>query len=186
MFTGPGRDSPDRGRSTRARTPMNQGSRISVLVADPDPRVRAEMSMILRREPDLEVLAETDSSSDLLVLASRYSPDVVVSSLSCHGPVSLAALRELSERAPGARVLITAFHVDSRYAEGLLRAGARGYLLKDRAAEELVGAIHALAADRVYVSPDVLRNGIRNRAGAHDDGAFVVTPFLRSPEENPR
>jgi len=126
---------------------------LRILVVDDHPIVRLGIRQMISTEPDLEICGEAESVEAALQLAGALKPDLALVDLSLAEGTALALIRELSERAPGVEVLVLSMHDETLYAERVLRAGARGYIMKQTAIDGLVGAIHQVASGGVYVSP---------------------------------
>lgn len=101
---------------------------------------------------DLEICGEAGSAEQALQLASTLSPDLALIDLSLEEGTALALIRQLRESVPGVEVLVLSMHDETLFAERVLRAGARGYIMKQAAIEGLVGAIRQVANGGVYMS----------------------------------
>lgn len=127
---------------------------ITILIADDHPMFRFGMRARLGAEADLAVVGEAGSGEEAITLAASLAPDVVLMDLNLPGINGIEATRRLRETAPAIAILIvTMFDDDSVFAA--MRAGARGYLLKDAEAEETVRAIRAVAHGESIFSPAV-------------------------------
>jgi DNA-binding NarL/FixJ family response regulator len=111
--------------------------------------------MILDAQPDMEIVGEAANGREAVDLAERLRPDVVVMDVAMPELNGIEATRRLASSVPHARVVALSMHKDSVYVREILRAGARGYLLKDSGAADLVAAIHAVASGESYLSPAV-------------------------------
>jgi DNA-binding NarL/FixJ family response regulator len=131
---------------------------IRVLLADDQQLVRTGFRMILRAEPDIEIVGEAADGAQAVDAVRRLSPDVVVMDVRMPIMDGLEATRRITAFPPGGpRVLIlTTFDLDE-YVYEALRAGAAGFLLKDGPAEQLVGAIRALNRGGALLAPTVTR-----------------------------
>ncbi len=131
---------------------------IRVLLADDQQLVRTGFRMILRAEPDIEVVGEAADGAQAVDAVRRLSPDVVVMDIRMPIMNGLQATRRITALPPGGpRVLIlTTFDLDE-YVYQALRAGAAGFLLKDGPAEQLVAAIRALNDGGALLAPTVTR-----------------------------
>lgn len=117
--------------------------------------MRQGFRRILEAEPDMEVVGEADNGRDTVALAERLNPDVIVMDVGMPELNGIEATRRLSESLPQSRVLALSMHKDSAYVREILRAGARGYLLKDAFDRDLLAAIRAVARGEAYLSPAV-------------------------------
>jgi DNA-binding NarL/FixJ family response regulator len=129
--------------------------KIRILLADDHAVVRQGFRMILAAEPDFEIVGEAANGREAVELAERLQPDVVVMDVAMPELNGIEATRRLAESAPRARVLALSMHKDSAYVREILRAGARGYLLKDAFDRDLLSAVRAVAAGDGYLSPTV-------------------------------
>jgi DNA-binding NarL/FixJ family response regulator len=126
-----------------------------VLLADDHGLVRQGFRMILAAESDMEIVGEAANGREAAEMAERLQPDVVVMDVAMPELNGIEATRRLSESAPRTRILALSMHKDSVYVREILRAGARGYLLKDAFDRDLVGAVRAVARGDGYLSPAV-------------------------------
>jgi len=129
--------------------------RIRILLADDHAVVRRGFQMILAEQSDMEIVGEAGNGREALELAAKLKPDVVVMDVAMPELNGIEATRRMADNAPHARVLALSMHKDSVYVREILRAGARGYLLKDSVAADLVSAVRAIAAGEGYLSPAV-------------------------------
>jgi DNA-binding NarL/FixJ family response regulator len=129
--------------------------RIRILLADDHAVVRRGFQMILAEQADMEIVGEAGNGREALELAAQLKPDVVVMDVAMPELNGIEATRRMPDNAPHARVLALSMHKDAVYVREILRAGARGYLLKDAAPADLVTAVRAVAAGEGYLSPAV-------------------------------
>jgi len=129
--------------------------RIRILLADDHAVVRQGFKMILGAEPDMEIVGEAANGREAVALAEEVRPDVVVMDVAMPELNGIEATRRLAASVPHARVLALSMHKDSVYVREILRAGARGYVLKESIAGDLVKAVRAVAAGEGYLSPAV-------------------------------
>jgi DNA-binding NarL/FixJ family response regulator len=130
---------------------------IRVLVADDHDLVRTGLAMILDAQPDIEVIAQAADGREAVALARRLKPDVCLFDIRMPGIDGIEATRQLAGpdvADPVAVVVITTFDLDE-YVHGALKAGARGFLLKDAGPALLVQAIHAAADGDALIAPNV-------------------------------
>jgi DNA-binding NarL/FixJ family response regulator len=129
--------------------------KIRILLADDHQVVRQGFKMILSAQPDMEVVGEAANGREAVELAEQGKPDIVVMDVAMPELNGIEATRRLLGALPHARVIALSMHKDSVYVREVLRAGARGYLLKDSGAEDLVRAIRAVAGGESWLSPAV-------------------------------
>ena len=128
-------------------------SRLRVVIADDQPMMRAGFKAVLEATGGIEVVAEAGTGEEAVLAARRHDPDVVLMDIRMPGLDGIEATRRL----PGHRVLIlTTFGLDEYIIEAL-RAGASGFLLKDAPTQEVVDAVHAVAAGDAVLAPAVTR-----------------------------
>jgi DNA-binding NarL/FixJ family response regulator len=130
---------------------------IRVLVADDQEIVRAGLTMILNAQPDIEVVAEAANGQRAVEIAQRLRPDVCLFDVRMPGVDGIEATRRLAGPGvadPLAVVVITTFDLDE-YVYAALRAGARGFLLKDAGPAMLAEAVHAAASGDALIAPSV-------------------------------
>jgi two-component system, NarL family, response regulator NreC len=128
---------------------------IRILLADDHAVVRQGFKMILNAQADMEIVGEAGNGREAVDLVERLKPDVVVMDVAMPELNGIEATRRVSEVSPHTRIIALSMHKDSVYVREVLRAGARGYLLKDSGAGDLVSAIRAVARGEGYLSPAV-------------------------------
>jgi DNA-binding NarL/FixJ family response regulator len=129
--------------------------RTRILLADDHAVVRQGFKMILAAQADMEIVGEAANGREAVELAAQLNPDIVVMDVAMPELNGIEATRRLIAANPHIRVIALSMHKDSVYVREILRAGARGYLLKDSGADDLVKAIRAVAGGESYLSPAV-------------------------------
>jgi DNA-binding NarL/FixJ family response regulator len=130
---------------------------IRVVIADDQEMIRAGLRMILESRPDIEVVGEAADGAEAVALARRLRPDVCLFDVRMPRMDGIEATRQLAGpdvADPLAIVVITTFDLDE-YVYGALRAGARGFLLKDAGADLLLQAVDAAADGEALIAPNV-------------------------------
>ena len=130
-------------------------AKIRILLADDHTLVRHGFRKILEDRPEWEIVAEASDGRDAVRQAIAVRPDVAVLDIGMPLLNGIDATRQLVRRPPDIRVLILSMHADEAYITQALKAGARGYLLKDSADSDLIRAITALASGKSFFSPAV-------------------------------
>lgn len=129
---------------------------IRVLLADDQALVRGGFRLMLEQQPDLEVCGEAPDGTEAVRLAREVRPDVILMDVRMPNLDGIAATEQLVRAGIGRVLILTTFDVDDYVVEAL-RVGASGYLLKDVDPDDLVGAVRAVAAGDLPLSPTVLR-----------------------------
>jgi DNA-binding NarL/FixJ family response regulator len=131
------------------------GKKIRILLVDDHTVVRKGIRMILSAQPDMEVVAEAKNGSEAVVEAEKAQPDVVIMDVNMEGLNGIEGARRIAEISPRSRVLALSMHRDAVYVREMLRAGAKGYLVKDADDDALLDAVRAVARGEAYLSPSV-------------------------------
>jgi DNA-binding NarL/FixJ family response regulator len=125
---------------------------IRVVIADDHTLVRQGLKSLLERE-GIQVVGEAQDGHEVLQLAAKHSPDVAVIDISMPLLNGLDAARELKRSAPKTKAILLTRHDEDQYLIEALRAGVKGYVLKNQAASDLVHAIQLVCRGQVYLSP---------------------------------
>jgi DNA-binding NarL/FixJ family response regulator len=160
---------------------------IRVIVADDQEIVRTGLAMILDAQPDIDVVAQAADGQTAVELARRLRPDVCLFDIRMPEMDGIEATRQLAGPAvedPMAVVVITTFDLDD-YVHGALKAGARGFLLKDAGPELLVQAIHAAANGDALIAPNVTARLLAafSESGGGPPPAQPVAPLTEREED---
>ena len=136
----------------------------SVLIADDDDLMRAGLIELLTGEPGIEIIGQAATGRQAVERALQLAPDVVLMDVRMPDLDGISATRELSRVVPEAKVIILTTFEQDDYIFGALRAGASGFLLKRTRPEELIAAVHTVAAGDSLLSPSVTRRVIDRMA----------------------
>jgi len=124
-----------------------------ILLVDDHPVVRDGLAMRIERQPDLTICGQADGYRSALAQIEACRPDLVVVDLLLRDGSGLQLIRDIRSRHPRLPVLVLSMQDERLYARRALRAGARGYLMKGEATEQVVDAIRQILAGHVYLSP---------------------------------
>ncbi len=124
---------------------------IRVLLVDDHAMLRAGLRMLIGSNPGMKVVGEAGDLRQAIEEAKRCTPDVVVLDLSMPGGAGVAGIERLRAAAPEAKILVLTMHDDPAYVRSALAMGASGYVVKSAADSELISAIRAVAAGRLFV-----------------------------------
>ncbi len=139
---------------------------VRVLLADDHPLFRSGLRALLGAEDGMTVVAEATSGAQAVELASTAAPDVVLMDLQMPGLSGIEATRRLVAAQPNVGVLIVTMHEDDHSVFAAMRAGAKGYVLKDTDEECMLDAIRAIARGEAIFSPAVARRVLAFFAGS--------------------
>ncbi|MGH3072357.1 MAG: response regulator [Gaiellaceae bacterium] len=137
---------------------------VRVLLVDDDDLMRAGLTAMLSSDETIEVVGEAADGRDAVERAIALRPDVVLMDVRMPGLDGIAATRELLTVSPDAKVVILTTFEQDDYVFGALNAGASGFLLKRTRPEELIAAIHTIAAGDSLLSPSVTRTVVQRMA----------------------
>lgn len=144
----------------------------NILLIDDHPIMRHGLAQLLRAEEGLEVCGEAGSAREGMTAIGQKKPDLVILDLTLPDKHGLELLKDIQAAHPGLRCLVLSMHDESLYAERALRAGARGYIMKEAAADHLVTAVRKILSGGIFVSETMASrmieqvSGVRGKAGA--------------------
>jgi two-component system invasion response regulator UvrY len=150
--------------------PQTMMEKIRVMLVDDHAVVRVGFRMLINASNDMEVVDEADNGEAAYQRYAEAKPDVVVLDLAMPGMGGIETARRLLSRDAAAKVLVLSAHEDTAHLKRVLKVGALGYLSKRSAPEDLIGAVRAVAAGRVYLDADVARKLAMNDLGGGTPG----------------
>ena len=131
--------------------------KLRILIGDDHTLMRQGLRKILEERPEWEIVAEAGDGRAAVRHTLALEPDVAVLDIGMPLLNGIEATAQITRKVPGVAVLILSMHADEAYVIQAVRAGARGYLLKDSAGADLIGAISAVAAGKSFFSPPIAR-----------------------------
>jgi DNA-binding NarL/FixJ family response regulator len=131
--------------------------KLRILLADDHIVMRTGLRAVLERQPNLEVVGESENGRETIELSASLKPDVVVMDVGMPILNGIEATRTIVGQQPTTAVVILSMYSDESYVMRALKAGARAYLLKDSAAADLISAIQAVSQNKAFFSPKVSR-----------------------------
>jgi two-component system, NarL family, response regulator NreC len=158
---------------------LNGQRRIRVLLADDHAVVRQGFRLILAQHKDIEVVGEAANGNEAVTLTRELAPDVVVLDIAMPELNGVEATRLIRQETPQSNVLVLSMHKDAPYVRETLRAGAKGYLLKDAIDGDLVTAVRAVARGDGFLSPSVSATVLAEYQKHATDPLDLVTPRER-------
>lgn len=159
-------------------SPVTETDKKRILLVDDHPIMRQSLLTVLNQQGNLQVCGEASNAKEALSAAERLRPDLVLVDLSLQGGDGLELLKDLRVRQPQMLTMVLSMHDEGMYAERALRAGARGYVMKQEKMDRLLLAINRVLTGAIYVSDRVAAHAVQRMAG-HSNGA-------PSPPEKPK
>jgi DNA-binding NarL/FixJ family response regulator len=141
-----------------------------VLIVDDHPMMRTGLAQLIDNEPGLKVSAEADNAGQALDAVARQPFDLVLLDISLPDKNGLELIKDLLTLKPGLPILVVSMHDELLYAERVLRAGGRGYIMKQEGGKKFLQAIHQVLGGQVYVSDKMSARILDNFSG-HRGGA---------------
>lgn len=155
---------------------------LRVLIADDHPLVRSGMRTLLTVEKDLEVVGEAATGEEAVTLAAALQPDVIVMDLRMPGISGIEATRRILQDSPSIRILVVTLFEDDDSVFAALRAGARGYILKDASEVEVLRAIQAVSSGDAIFSATIAQRLINFFAAPRSAMQPLLFPDLTDRE----
>ncbi|GGV21043.1 response regulator [Streptomyces spectabilis] len=150
---------------------------VRVLLVDDQPLVRAALSMVIAEAEGLEVVGEAGDGAEAVRLTGELAPDVVVMDIRMPGVDGIEATGRITAAGGATRVVVLTTFDDDEYVYGALRAGASGFLVKDMALDDILGAVRVVAAGDGLIAPSVTGRLIKE---------FAERPAAAPAPERPR
>jgi two-component system, NarL family, response regulator NreC len=157
----------------------DEGSVVTIVLADDHAVVRAGLRMLLDAEPGVRVVAEAGDMASALRYVRAHRPRVLVLDLNMPGEPSLPAIPTVADASPRTRVVVLTMQSEPAFAREALRAGAAGYVLKEAADTELVQAVRVAAQDGMYLNPRLGAQLAAETPGPPDDLSGRELEILR-------
>jgi len=149
-----------------------------VLIVDDHPLMRGGLASLLAPDESVEVVAEAGSVRGAMELIAERKPDLVVADLRLPDGSGLELIKDALARWPEIRFLVVSMHDEKLFAERVLRAGGRGYIMKEAASEKLLQAIHRVLDGEVYVSEKMTQSIVALVSKPqHDNGTVIDSPL---------
>jgi DNA-binding NarL/FixJ family response regulator len=148
----------------------NARTRKSVLIVDDHPMMRRGLAQLINHEPDLVASCEAGTASQALNMVVARKPDLVIVDISLPDRNGLELIRDIQVFHPYLPILVISMHDESVYAERVLRAGGRGYIMKQEGGRKLMQAIRQVLNGQVYLSEKMSARVLDIFSGRKDDG----------------
>jgi DNA-binding NarL/FixJ family response regulator len=132
--------------------PKKTAAKHRILIVDDHPMMRQGLVQLIENEPDLASWGEADTAAQALALMSARKPDLVLVDISLPDKNGLELIKDIQALHPGLPVLVFSMHDEALYAERVLRAGGRGYIMKQEGGKKLMDAVRHVLRGQIYVS----------------------------------
>ena len=128
---------------------------IKIIIADDHKIIQDGLKPMLDSQPDIEVVALADTGRKAVELTQELTPDLVIMDISMPDLNGVEATLQIVAKCPKTKIIALSMNSDKMYVKKMLEAGASAYLTKDCSLEELIDAIHCVAAGKKYLSPEI-------------------------------
>ncbi len=155
--------------------PLTVQTKRRILLVDDHPLTRHGIAQLIGQQPDLAVCGEAGTAEQALDCVRSLQPDLVLVDVTLPGKPGLELVKDLATTFPEVAVMVFSMHEESLYADRVLAAGARGYLMKSAGGEELLKAIRHVLAGSVYLSPELAARILDNLSGTLRRPAGVLS-----------
>jgi DNA-binding NarL/FixJ family response regulator len=153
-----------------------------VFILDDHPMMREGLAQIINNEPDLNVCGEAGTGREGVELVGRLKPDLLLADISLPDKNGLEVIKDLQAQLPGMSVLVISMHDESLYAERVLRAGARGYIMKQEGGRKLMEAIRRVLNGQIYVSDKISAGILESFSGRRTESPGLPIEKLTDRE----
>lgn len=150
---------------------MSSAPKKRVLVIDDHPFMRSGLAQLIDRQPDLQVCGEAGNPAEAHRELQKNKPDLVLTDMTMPGRSGLEFIKDLAAAHTDLPILVISMHDEVIYAERALRAGARGYMMKEAGGENLLTAIRQILRGEIYVSPRMSARILENVSGRKPRGS---------------
>lgn len=148
---------------------------VRVVLADDQQLIRTALRMVIADIEDVEVVGEAADGEEAVTRTEELRPDVVVMDIRMPGVDGIEATRRITAGPGESRIVVLTTFDDDDYVYGALRAGASGFLVKDMALDDIIGAIRVVAVSDALIAPSVTRRLIQDFTSARSSGKRVHT-----------
>ena len=154
--------------------PITKAGRKQIFIVDDHPMMRDGLRALISSESDLEVCGEADDALPALEQIEKLKPDLIIVDITLRSTSGLELLKDLHHRAPSVPALVISMHDESLYAERVLRAGGRGYVMKQEGGKKLMEAIRHVLSGQTFVSPKISARILDAFSGHRPEGSSPV------------
>ena len=160
----------------------NSAEKKLILIVDDHPMMRQGLAQLIEHESDLAVAAEADTAAQALNQIAARKPDLVLADISLPDRNGLELIKDLQVYHPGLPVLVVSMHDESLYAERVLRAGGRGYIMKQEGGKMLMQAIRQVLSGQIFVSEKMSAKILEIFSGRRAEASNSLAELLTDRE----
>jgi DNA-binding NarL/FixJ family response regulator len=146
-----------------------------IFIVDDHPLFREGLAVLVQREPDLAICGEADQAGPALADIERLKPDLVLADLGLPGKSGLELIKDILAVRPDAPVLVISMYEESLYAERVLRAGGRGFIMKQEGPEKILQAIRLVLSGHLYISGKTSARILEVFSGRHLKASSTIS-----------
>jgi DNA-binding NarL/FixJ family response regulator len=157
-------------------------SRKRILLVDDHPMMRAGVAQLVNKQPDLEICCEAGNPAEAFNALEKAKVDLLLTDITMPGRSGIEFIKDLLVLHPELSILVVSMHDETIYAERMLRAGARGYIMKEAGGENLLAAIRQVLGGQVYVSPRMSAKILDNLSSRKPRGSISPIEKLSDRE----
>ena len=167
---------------TRPKTTRSAAPRKRILLVDDHPFMRAGLAQLIDRQTDMVVCGEAGDPASAIAALVRTGADLLLTDITMPGRSGLEFIKDLQATHPDLPIMVVSMHDEAIYAERALRAGARGYIMKESGGEALLDALRQVLAGQVYVSAKMAARVLDNLSGRKPRGSHSPIEKLTDRE----
>ena len=145
-----------------------------VLIVDDHPMMRQGLAQLINDEPDLKVVAEADSGTQAVTIVGSQKLDLILLDLSLPDKNGLELIKDIQALKPAVPILVVSMHDEALYSERVLRAGGRGYIMKQEGGKMFLQAIHQVLSGKIYVSEKMSSRILEGFSGRRAEPASPI------------
>jgi len=164
----------DQRKADITRPALSRRRKTRIFIVDDHPMMRQGLSQLIGNEPDLELCGEAEDTATAVEQIDKLKPDLAIIDISLRSGNGIELIKDLQARRPGLPVLVLSMHDESLYAERVLRAGGRGYIMKQEGGKKIMQGIRQVLAGETCVSAAISSQIVDSVAGRRKPAASPV------------
>ncbi|NBV22178.1 MAG: DNA-binding response regulator [Proteobacteria bacterium] len=156
--------------------------RKQIIIVDDHPMMREGLAALINAQADMAVCGQASDAREAMQAVETLKPDLVLMDISLPGKSGLEAIKDIQAVRPGLAMLVLSMHDEALYAERVLRAGARGYIMKQEGGKRIIEAVRAVLENKVFVSEKMSARILESFTGRRTDPAASEVASLTDRE----